>query len=96
VADNGHAITMSARLGSKNAKAILGIVVGDALDETSEHLLRLILGPVFHGRRGRITGFHACHSACNTEAMNLHLVEIATALDLNPRCRCEASTRNQS
>ena len=55
MADNGHEITMPARLGPQNAKAILGIMVGDALDETGKNLLRLILGRVFHGRCGIIT-----------------------------------------
>jgi hypothetical protein len=55
MADNGHDITMPACLGSKNAKAVLGIMVRDALDETSKNLLRLILGRVFHGRRDIIT-----------------------------------------
>src|SRR5271167_2361565 len=55
MADNGHDITMPARLGPQNAKAILSIMVRDALDETGKNLLRLILGWVFHGRCGRIT-----------------------------------------
>ena len=50
MADHGHDITMTARLGLQNAKAILGIMVGDALDETGKNFLRLILGRVFHGR----------------------------------------------
>jgi len=40
-----------ARLGPENAKAILDIMVRDALDETGKNLLRLILGRAFHGRR---------------------------------------------
>jgi len=48
---------MLARLGPQNAKAILDIMVSDALDETSEHLLRPILGRVFHGRCGRIISY---------------------------------------
>jgi hypothetical protein len=55
MADNGHDITMPARLGPQNAKAILGIMIRDALDETGKNLLRLILGRVFHDRCGRIT-----------------------------------------
>jgi hypothetical protein len=35
---------MSARLGPEHAKAILDVMVGDALDETGENFLRLILG----------------------------------------------------
>jgi putative SOS response-associated peptidase YedK len=55
MADNGHYITMPARFGPQNAKAVLGIMVRDALDETGKNLLRLILGVVFHGRCGGIT-----------------------------------------
>jgi hypothetical protein len=55
VADNGHNITTSARLGPQNAKTILGIMVRDALDETGKNLPRLTLGRAFHGRCGRIT-----------------------------------------
>jgi hypothetical protein len=55
MADNRHDITMPTRLGSQNAKAILGIMVRDALDETGKNLLRRIPGRVFHGRYGRIT-----------------------------------------
>ena len=39
MANDSHDITMSARLGPKNAEAVLGIVVGDALDEASQHFL---------------------------------------------------------
>ena len=56
MADNGHDITMPARLGPQDAKAVLGIMVRDALDETGKDLLRLILGRVFHGRCDRVTG----------------------------------------
>jgi hypothetical protein len=38
-ADHGHNITMPARLGPQNAKAILGIMVRDALDEGRQHFL---------------------------------------------------------
>jgi hypothetical protein len=38
MADKGHDITMPARLGSQNAKAILGVVVGDALVEAGKRL----------------------------------------------------------
>jgi hypothetical protein len=47
MADNGHDITMTARLGPQNAKAILGVMIRDALDETGENFLRLIFGRVF-------------------------------------------------
>src|SRR5208337_5583966 len=39
VADDGHKITMAARLRSENAEAVLGVVEGDPLDEASEHFL---------------------------------------------------------
>ena len=39
VADHRHEITMAARLGAQNAEAILGVVVGDALDEAGQHFL---------------------------------------------------------
>jgi hypothetical protein len=56
MADNGHDITMPARLGPQNAKAILDIMVCDALDETSKNFLRLILGWVFHTLNSRDAG----------------------------------------
>src|SRR5271167_4661840 len=56
MADNGHDITMPARLGPQNAKTILGIMVRDALDETGENFLRLILGRVFHTLNSRDAG----------------------------------------
>src|SRR4029077_5779668 len=46
--NNRHDIAMPARLGAQHAKAILDIMVRDALDETGENFLRLILGRVFH------------------------------------------------
>jgi hypothetical protein len=51
--DHGHDITMPGRLGPQHAKAVLGIMVRDALDKTGKNLLGLILGRVSHGRRGR-------------------------------------------
>ena len=65
MADNGHDITMPARLGAQNAKIILGIMVRDALDETGENFLRLILGRVFHTLNSRDAGpkVAACISA---------------------------------
>jgi hypothetical protein len=39
VPDGGHEITVPARLDTQNAEAVLGIMVGDALDETRQHLL---------------------------------------------------------
>src|SRR5580693_6338170 len=46
--NNRHYITMPARLGAQHAKAILDVMVRDALDETGKNFLRLILGWVFH------------------------------------------------
>jgi hypothetical protein len=42
------AVDLHAHLGSQNPKAILDIMVRDALDEIGENFLRLILGRVFH------------------------------------------------
>jgi len=39
VANHGHDITMTTRPGAQNAKTILGIVVGDPLDEARQHFL---------------------------------------------------------
>ena len=54
--DNGHNIAMTARLGPQHAKAILGVMVRDALDKTGENFLRLILGRVFHTLNSRDAG----------------------------------------
>jgi hypothetical protein len=53
MADNGHDVTMTTRLGPQNAKAILHIMIRDALDETGKNFLRLILGRMFHSLYGR-------------------------------------------
>ena len=53
MADNGHDVTMTARVGSQNAKAILDIMVRDALDEAGKNFLRLIVGLVFHSLNSR-------------------------------------------
>jgi hypothetical protein len=65
MADNGHDITMPARLSPQHAEAILSVMVCDALDETGKGLLRLILGRVFHTLNGRNAGSNiaACVSA---------------------------------
>jgi len=54
--NNRHDIAMSARLGSQHAKAILDVMVRDALDETGKNFLRLILGRVFHSVNSRDAG----------------------------------------
>ena len=64
--NNGYDITMPARLGPQHAKAILDVMVRDALDETGENFLRLILGRVFHtlnSRDVRAKNVAACVSA---------------------------------
>src|SRR6478609_2189836 len=39
MADHGHDVTMSARLGAQNAGAILGVMKSDALDQAGQHIL---------------------------------------------------------
>ena len=39
MANHGHDITMTTRPGTQNTKAILGVVVGDALDQARQHFL---------------------------------------------------------
>ena len=39
VPDHGHDIPMPPHLGAQNAEAVLGIVVGDALDEARQNFL---------------------------------------------------------
>ena len=58
-------IAMPARLSAQHAKAILNIMIRDALDETGENFLRLILGWVFHTLNSRDAGPNvvACISA---------------------------------
>jgi hypothetical protein len=58
--DNGHDITMTARLGPQHAKAILGVMIRDALDETGENFLQLILGRVFHTLSSRYVRAKCC------------------------------------
>src|SRR2546425_10349337 len=38
MANHGHDVTMPARPGAQNAKAVLGVVVGYSLDEARQHL----------------------------------------------------------
>ena len=54
------AVDLHAHLGSQNAKAILDIMVRDALDETGENFLRLILGRVFHTLNSRDVRAKCC------------------------------------
>ena len=51
MADNGHDITMPARLGPQNAKAILDIMVCHALDEARQHFLGRRFRPRDHADR---------------------------------------------
>ena len=39
MADHGHDITMTTRPGAQNTKTILGIMVGNALDEACKYFL---------------------------------------------------------
>jgi hypothetical protein len=39
MADHGHDITMTTRPGAQNAEAVLGIMVGDALNEARQYFL---------------------------------------------------------
>ena len=39
VPDGGHQFAVAARLDAENAEAVLGVVEGDALDETRQHFL---------------------------------------------------------
>src|ERR1700723_2474953 len=50
------AVDLHTHLGSQNPKAILNIMIRDALDETGENFLRLILGWVFHTLNSRDAG----------------------------------------
>jgi hypothetical protein len=51
MADNGHDITKTARLGPQNAKAILDIMVRDALDQPRQHLFIGWIGLRLHDAR---------------------------------------------
>ena len=39
MANHGHDVTMTTRSGAQNAKTILGIVIGHALDEARQHFV---------------------------------------------------------
>ena len=56
MADHSDHVAMAARLGLQHAKAILGVMIRDALDETGENFLQLILGRVFHTLNSRDAG----------------------------------------
>src|SRR6516162_9679749 len=76
MSDNGHDATMTTRLGPQNAKAILDIVVRDALDETGNDFLRLILGWVFHTLNSRDAGPDV--AACSTMGTLLRISAVST------------------
>ena len=58
MSDNGDDVTMTPRLGPQYAKAILDIMVRDALDETGKNFLRLIFGRMFHSLHSRDAGLN--------------------------------------
>ena len=60
MADNGHDITMPARLGPQNAKAILDTMVRDALDQPGQHLFIGWIGLRLHDAR-RLTLNYSTH-----------------------------------
>ena len=78
MSDNGHDVTMTTRLGPQNAKAILDIMVSDALDETGNNFLRLILGWVFHTLNSRNTGPDV--AACSATGTLLRISAVSTRL----------------
>ena len=49
--DHGDKVTVAARLDPDDAKSVLGILVGDALDETREHLSIGWIGLRLHDAR---------------------------------------------
>ena len=67
---------MPARLGPQYAKAILDIVVRDALDETGNNFLRLILGWVFHTSNSRDAGPDV--AACGATGTLLRISAVST------------------
>jgi hypothetical protein len=76
MADNGHDVTMTTRLGPQNAKAILDIMVRDALDETGNNFLRLIVGWVFHTSNTRDAGPDV--AACGATGTLLRISAVST------------------
>jgi len=76
MSDNGHDVTMTTRLGPQNAKAILDIMVSDALDETGNNFLRLILRWVFHTLNSRDAGPDV--AACSATGTLLRISAVST------------------
>ena len=76
MSDNGHDVTMTTRLGPQNAKAILDIMVRDALDETGNNFLRLILGWMFHTSNSRDVGPDV--AACSATSTLLRISAVST------------------
>jgi hypothetical protein len=59
VANDGHDVTMTPRPCAQNAKTILGIMIGDALDETRQYLFyRSFWLPAHTNVRARGTPFN--------------------------------------
>jgi hypothetical protein len=76
MADDSDDVTMTTRLGPQNAKAILDIMVRDALDETGNNFLRLILGWVFHTLNSRDAGPDV--AACSATGTLLRISAVST------------------
>ena len=54
MANHGDDVTMPARLGAQHAEAILAVVVGHSLDETSQHSWSDGLGSTFMNRVAQV------------------------------------------
>src|SRR6185295_2905575 len=76
MADNGHDVTMTTRLGPQNAKAILHIMIRDALDETGKNFLRLIFGRMFHTLNSRDADPNV--AACISATVSLFRISAAS------------------
>ena len=70
------AVDLHAHLGSQNPKAILDIMVRDALDETGNNFLRLIVGWVFHTSNTRDAGPDV--AACGATGTLLRISALST------------------
>src|SRR5215471_14426671 len=76
VANHSHDVTMAACFGAQNAKAVLAIMVRDALDETGNNFLRLILRWMFHTLNSRDAGPDV--AACSATGTLLRISAVST------------------